>query len=201
MDGVYQFTKEFPETYYIVYQTDPQKLTGVGNDQWVVDNYLRLAKDEVVKQNVLLWNKLEDLTQIKLKMEPTERLAEDQLEVRILSADGRSLLATGALTGVATYESPFFKRFSEPVFKVTAMAPYGKSLVILQLKNKSDKEILIGYSTKLSPYAQAGRQSRNEGLFYQDKELSGELALTTEYLVKKPLLYKKYSEDAYIMTE
>jgi hypothetical protein len=198
LNGIYQFTEDFPEAYYIVYQTDPKVLRGVGNDQWLVNDFIALGNNEVIRQNVMLWNKLEDLELVKLKLDKDERPAKGDLEVQILSEDGERILATSTLTRVVTFESFFLKRFSEPIFKMDILAPYEKSRVMLQIKNTGNNGINIGYSTVLNPYTQGGRQSRNDGLFYQGKRLKGELALTTEYLIKNPILFKKYSEDAYI---
>ncbi len=201
LNGIYQFTDDFPPAYYIVYQKDSNQIRGTDHMQPVVNGYIKLSKNETVQQKVLLWNRLEDLEIIKLKMKPDEKIGKNDLSVEILSADGKYVLSRGVFKQADSFTSAVGKKHLEPVYIMINHVKYEKPWVVLRITNKFDKDVEIGYSNRFNPYTHGSVQSRNDGLFYNAKQINGELAFTSEYLIKNPKLFKKFSEDAYIFTK
>lgn len=201
LNGIYQFTDDFPPAYYIVYQTDPKQIRGEDHSQPVVHDYIALSKNDTIQQKVLLWNRVEDLEIIKLKMKPEEKIGKNDLSIEILTPDGKRVLSCGVFERADNFTSAVGKKYLEPVYKMINYGKYEKPWVLLKIKNNRERKIKIGYSNLLNPYTHGNVQSRNNGLFYNNKQIKGELAFTSEYLIKHPKLFKKFSEDAYIFTK
>lgn len=199
LNSVYQFSDIIPKTYYLVYQMNQEELKTTGSDQWVVDRFINLASGDQLRQRIVLWDKLENLSTVKLKLKEGEQITKDDLSVLILDETGRNILARGLLTGVITYEAPGFKKYAEPAFRIVQSLPYEKGRVIMQVLNNRGKSVDVGYSSRVNPFT-GFNQGRNEGLLFNGQAMKGELAFTSEYQLKHPKIFKQYSDKAYILT-
>lgn len=186
LESFYQFSGELPDSYYLVYKGDPKRLQGVSQEQKNIHSYLVLQPGEKIQQQIVLWNKLQDLSTLKL----FGRGLHNGLTVTLLNR-GRDRQVGGAvLAGVSS---------SEALFQLKPATTYRDSMIWLQLANTGTATLEVG--TAPADSYQSGRLSRNEGLFYRGRFLREEISFRLEFLVRSPKLFRQYGRDGYIFTD
>ncbi|MBN3032602.1 MAG: hypothetical protein JW873_00720 [Candidatus Saganbacteria bacterium] len=173
---------EVSPPYYIVYYTDPGKIAGLENERSAFDNYvdgyLELAPGQNLTQEYFLWNRIEDITALKLTVR-----GEGRLSVTVLGADGKIEVGRGTLASLGSNEADF---------RITGLPGYLKNRVFLKVENSGKTTVKVGI-TREDTYL-PGK------LFLNGREHKGDLSFDLFYSIKSPKLFKAFGEGAYIFT-
>ncbi len=172
-----------PKPYYILYHYQQREIKGIDLEQNVMDHRFVLQENERLLQEVRLQHYLEDISRIILKI-GSDELDPKDIAVSILSDDKQSIVGSGEILSVKN---------GEALVQIISLTPYRKNIIFLDIENRGEKPLSVGGS--LSDTYREGK------CFFKGEENEGDLAFRIYFKVKKLILFKKFNEYAYILTE
>jgi hypothetical protein len=183
LNTFYHFSKALPKPYYVLYKSNPKEIRGVEQEQNIMDGYLTLSRGDKLRQEITLWRNLEDIASLSLRIEGGSAGA-NNLAVAIMAEDGRTKIARVVLNRAGS---------GEVFFQIVPSTAYSQSRIILEIENRGDRPFGIGVSHS--------RKYRDGDLYFQGKRQNKDLAFRLDYNIKNLKLFKRYNDEAFILTK
>lgn len=179
-----RFPKDLSRSFYIFYKPPDKINWEVRQEQPMVNEYFTVLPGGKLLQEIKLWQPSRALTQINIWLKDEAKSAA-KVEVVLLSDDGKTLAG----------KTKYVSRSGEgAVFSFTPRLKLKKGAkVFLQIENQGEFPFQVG-----TVY---GEQYREGDLSRAGKKLYNDLAFRLIYQPKNLVLFKGFSEDAYILAE
>lgn len=170
--------------YYIYYKPEKDKIGQLIEEQPSFSGYLELAPGGKLSQAIKLRRASSDLAQINIWLREKDS-TKDSVELLLLSQDKKTIAGRGEYLS---------RTNEEAIYRFVPVMNYHKGeAMLLQISNKDSHSLGIGYCSY-------GRYNGGNA-WRDDKPLAGELSFRMTYRSKDLKLFKRFNDDAFILTE
>jgi hypothetical protein len=170
--------------YYIYYKPEQEKVGQLIEEQVSFSGFLELAPGGKISQEIKLKQASNELVQINVWLRGKDS-NKDSIELLLLDKDKKTIAGKGE----------YLSRDNEEVFyRFVSLRNYNKgTTMLLQVSNKDNHSLGVGYY---------GYSKYNDGsVFRDDQQLAGEMPFRMMYRSNSLKLYKRFNDDAFILTE